>query len=263
MRIRYDNMLKEIKVIAQLDPETSIQHMLHQTRQCLVKMARDSVVLVSCRKPDHSDERKENGAYVIAARSIDFPSLPVNPNISRAQIILGGWIIEPYVPHKMAYSHSPSTSKTSVSPTIFRPMVEPSSSFSTSAKHPPADPPVLSSSESAPMETSEIESVPSTEMSSSAASSISSFPSSASFPSLPSSASFPSASPPSPPSPPSPTSRDKNRGLQLQIKKTPEVCSLVTYIVQVDLPGGAPPSLINRLGRKQPLCIHYLRAALG
>jgi len=95
-RYHYDNMVKDIKIISQVDEATTIIYMHHETRQCLVKTARDFSLLLSGVKPEKDDEGKDLGSYIFAGRSIEFPAIPVREGVVRAETLSSGWIIEQY-----------------------------------------------------------------------------------------------------------------------------------------------------------------------
>jgi len=98
LRYSYDNMLKSIVPVKRIDELNMVIYMHHETSQCLVKTARDLCVLQSARPA-----QEQNAPYVLTARSIEFPSVPVKPPIIRAEVQSSGWILEPYLLNSQEY----------------------------------------------------------------------------------------------------------------------------------------------------------------
>ncbi|XP_078351038.1 uncharacterized protein LOC144635803 isoform X1 [Oculina patagonica] len=92
----YDRMLKKTKLVRQIDDQTKIIYLHHETTQCFVKQSRDFVVLTA--------ERVEPERYVLAATSIEIPELPPTKEIIRGKIHSSGWIIEPVLQNGQLYS---------------------------------------------------------------------------------------------------------------------------------------------------------------
>lgn len=92
----YDKMLKKTKLLRQVDDQTKIIYLHHETTQCFVKQSRDFVVLAA--------ERVEPERYVLAATSVDMPELPPTKEIIRGTIYSSGWIIEPVLQNGQLYS---------------------------------------------------------------------------------------------------------------------------------------------------------------
>ena len=86
-RFVYDNMLKNIKVLQELDKEMYILQMQHEHNQCFVKQSRESCLLVS--------ERSVGNKYAIISKSVENDIYPLSESVKRLQVHKGGWIIEP------------------------------------------------------------------------------------------------------------------------------------------------------------------------
>eukprot|EP01137_Pigoraptor_chileana_P008819 Opistho-2@56171 len=86
----YDNMLKSIEVVARIDDNLFVMHMLHETNQCLMRHSRDFSILVQ----DRVDTT--TGRYVVAGTSIasDLICREV-PGVVRATVFASGWVMEP------------------------------------------------------------------------------------------------------------------------------------------------------------------------
>lgn len=95
-RHMYDKMLKKTRLVRQIDEQTKILYLHHETTQCFVKQSRDFVLLTS--------ERVEPERYVLAALSVDIPELPPTKDITRGKIFSSGWIIEPVLQNGQLYS---------------------------------------------------------------------------------------------------------------------------------------------------------------
>ncbi|CAH3185389.1 unnamed protein product [Porites evermanni] len=95
-RYMYDKMLKKTRLVRQIDEQTKIIYLHHETTQCFVKQSRDFVMLTS--------ERVEPERYVLAALSVDIPELPPTKDITRGKIFSSGWIIEPVLQNGQLYS---------------------------------------------------------------------------------------------------------------------------------------------------------------
>lgn len=95
-RYMYDRMLKKAKIVRQIDDQTKISYLHHETTQCFVKQSRDFVVLVA--------ERVEPERYIVSGVSVDLPELPPTKNIIRGKIHSSGWIIEPVLQNGQLYS---------------------------------------------------------------------------------------------------------------------------------------------------------------
>lgn len=95
-RHMYDKMLKKTRLVRQIDEQTKILYLHHETTQCFVKQSRDFVLLAS--------ERVEPERYVLAALSVDIPELPPTKDITRGKIFSSGWIIEPVLQNGQLYS---------------------------------------------------------------------------------------------------------------------------------------------------------------
>lgn len=83
----YDKMLKKIQVVKQIDDQSKILYLHLQARQCIVKQARDFVILTT--------DREESEKYVQASVSVQLAELPPSKDIVRAKVHCCGWIIEP------------------------------------------------------------------------------------------------------------------------------------------------------------------------
>ena len=86
-RFVYDNMLKNIKVLQQLNKEMYILQMQHEHNQCFVKQSRESCLLVS--------ESSAGSKYTIVSKSVEHNLCPLNESVKRLQVHKGGWTIEP------------------------------------------------------------------------------------------------------------------------------------------------------------------------
>ncbi|KAJ7365516.1 hypothetical protein OS493_005625 [Desmophyllum pertusum] len=92
----YDRMLKKTKLIRQIDDQTKLVYLHHETTQCFVKQSRDFVLLAA--------ERVEPERYVLAATSVEIPEIPPIKDIVRAKAYSSGWIIEPVLQNGQLYS---------------------------------------------------------------------------------------------------------------------------------------------------------------
>lgn len=90
LRYKYDNMLKSIRVVAEVDDYTQIIYMHHEARKCILKTSRDFCFLAKGREPDGP-----NQPYIHVGRSIDFVGCPVKEKLVRAELMSSGWIITP------------------------------------------------------------------------------------------------------------------------------------------------------------------------
>ncbi|XP_064395333.1 uncharacterized protein LOC135342527 isoform X2 [Halichondria panicea] len=88
LRFIYDNMLKELHIVKQIDEGLYILHMHHETTQCFVKQSRDFCLLVS--------ERSEPNKKLLIGTSIEVPECPPKPDIHRGKVVYSGWVVEPY-----------------------------------------------------------------------------------------------------------------------------------------------------------------------
>ena len=86
-RFVYDNMLKNINVLQEVDKEMYILRMQHEHNQCFVKQSRESCLLVS--------ESSDGNKYAIVSKSIEHDLCPLSETVKRLQVYKGGWIIEP------------------------------------------------------------------------------------------------------------------------------------------------------------------------
>ncbi|KAJ7388364.1 hypothetical protein OS493_038172 [Desmophyllum pertusum] len=93
----YDRMLKKTKLIRQIDDQTKLVYLHHETTQCFVKQSRDFVLLAA-------RERVEPERYVLAATSVEIPEIPPINDIVRAKAYSSGWIIEPVLQNGQLYS---------------------------------------------------------------------------------------------------------------------------------------------------------------
>ncbi|XP_065832733.1 uncharacterized protein [Oscarella lobularis] len=88
-RFVYDNMLKSLEIVEEIESGLNIVYCVYETHNCFMKQGRDMCFL-------HA-ERQENGKFIVAGRSITHPKCPVTPNVIRAEVIASGWQIEPIV----------------------------------------------------------------------------------------------------------------------------------------------------------------------
>lgn len=95
-RYVYDKMLKRIQVVKQIDDQAKILYLRLQAKQCLLKQARDFVLLTM--------EREESEKFVQASVSVELPELPPSFDITRATVKCCGWIIEPFQQNGQLYS---------------------------------------------------------------------------------------------------------------------------------------------------------------
>jgi len=95
-RFAYDSMLKKISVLSVVSDDTQVVYMHHEARSCLVKTARDFVLLQSAKVvTSTSANGTEEKSYVLAAQSIDIPGVPKFPKLARAEVLIGGWFVQP------------------------------------------------------------------------------------------------------------------------------------------------------------------------
>jgi len=91
-RFLYDNMLRTHESIATIDEYTSIQYMHHVARHCILRAARDFVMLSSKRLVD---ENVRKDTYVLVNHSIEEKRAPHKHHLVRGDIKTSGWLIEP------------------------------------------------------------------------------------------------------------------------------------------------------------------------
>ena len=89
-RYKYDNMLKRIRIVAEIDAWTQIVHMHHEARRCMLKTSRDFVFMTHGQEPQAPGE-----PYIHVGRSVDFAPCPPVKGVTRAEIMSSGWIIKP------------------------------------------------------------------------------------------------------------------------------------------------------------------------
>uniref|UniRef100_A0A1X7SVF7 START domain-containing protein n=1 Tax=Amphimedon queenslandica TaxID=400682 RepID=A0A1X7SVF7_AMPQE len=87
-RYIFDNMLKELHVVKQIDSDLYILHMQHETTQCFLRQSRDFCILVC--------ERSEPNKKIIVGASVEVPECPPQPSCTRGKVMTSGWVIEPY-----------------------------------------------------------------------------------------------------------------------------------------------------------------------
>lgn len=95
-RHAYDKMVKRIQVVKQIDDQTKILYLRLQAKQCILKQARDFVILTM--------DREETEKFIQASVSVDLPELPPSNDITRAKLKCCGWIVEPMKQNGQLYS---------------------------------------------------------------------------------------------------------------------------------------------------------------
>tara|TARA_R110002050_G_scaffold129332_6_gene250868 strand:+ start:234 stop:683 length:450 start_codon:yes stop_codon:yes gene_type:complete len=86
---KWDALLREIIVLEQIDGHTDIVLMKYVAEHCLLREARDFVVLM------HWFKRAEDNSIVIVAHSIDYPKCPPQVGYTRGDMICCGYLISP------------------------------------------------------------------------------------------------------------------------------------------------------------------------
>ncbi|XP_046847721.1 uncharacterized protein LOC124441316 [Xenia sp. Carnegie-2017] len=94
---RYNNMLKETRILERLSETQTIEYIYFQTEKCFQKHSRDFVLLKTT--------RKEKDKYVLSYVSVDYPNAPPSKkDAKRGKIIYSGWVIEPILHNGQLYS---------------------------------------------------------------------------------------------------------------------------------------------------------------
>lgn len=88
LRYTYDNMLKELHIVQQVEEGLYVLHLRHETTQCFIRQSRDFCILVS--------ERSEPHKQLLVGTSIDLPACPPKPDVHRGRVLCSGWVVEPH-----------------------------------------------------------------------------------------------------------------------------------------------------------------------
>ncbi|XP_033628134.1 uncharacterized protein LOC117290700 isoform X2 [Asterias rubens] len=91
-RFIYDNMLKKMDIIKELDNNVQVVHAVHEVPQFVRKESRDFCLLQA--------SKIESSTHVVAFTSASISECPPSESIIRSQVLPSGWVIEPVGNHR-------------------------------------------------------------------------------------------------------------------------------------------------------------------
>lgn len=85
---QWDDMCREATTVERLNDSTSVVYLRLEARKCLVKAGRDFCLV-------QADATREDGTFLMAGASIEYPRCPPRQDTVRGEIKCGGWIVKP------------------------------------------------------------------------------------------------------------------------------------------------------------------------